>query len=399
MNIVFINTVCNTGSTGRITVELYRLAEKNGYSPCIAYGRNNAPANICGYKIGNRLDFLSHVAFNFITGKNAFASKTVTRKMLCWLDNVKPCIIHLHNIHGFYINVEILFKYIKKNNIKIVWTLHDCWPFTGHCAHFAYAGCDKWKSLCECCHIHSTAYPYSIFRDNSKNNFIRKRKAFLDVENITLVTPSQWLANLTRESFLSNYSVRVIPNGIDLDIFKPCFSSKTQNSFKIILGVANVWTKSKGLEAFIRLAEMIDDSYRITLVGLTRTQQMKLKKKYGNKITPLCRTQNVEELVELYGNAYVFVNPTMEDTFPTTNLEALACGTPVITYRTGGSPESVDETCGIVVEQGNVAGLYEAILSLEENQNITSENCRKRALNYDKDKCFEKYLELYQSIK
>lgn len=397
MNIVYINTVNNTGSTGRITADLSHMAEDDGFISCIAYGRGDKPSNPRDYRIGNRLDFFRHVAFHFITGRNGFFSRTVTERFLKRLDSIKPDLIHLHNIHGFYIHAGMLFDYIKAHDIPVVWTLHDCWPFTGHCAYFDYIQCDRWKSGCRDCSIYRSAYPYSIFRDNSIENYALKKEAFSNVKNLTVVTPSNWMAGLVRSSFLGAYPVKTIPNGINLQTFRPLETGWQAAHTKNILGVANVWSERKGLSAFLKLADMLDDSYHITLAGVNRRQQTNIRKRFPHKITALQRTQNLNELVELYNNAYVFVNPTLEDNFPTTNLEALACGTPVITYQTGGSPESLDASCGIVVEKGNVPALCQAILSLPK-RGITRAACRAHALKYDKNSCFKEYISLYHDI-
>lgn len=217
------------------------------------------------------------------------------------------------------------------------------------------------------------------------------------MKNMTIVTPSVWLSDLVQASFLNAYPVKVIPNGINLQVFRPLGTANQTAQVKNILGAANVWSERKGLSAFLKLADMLDDSYHITLVGLNRRQQLSIRKQFPDKITALQKTQDLNELVELYNNAYVFVNPTLEDNFPTTNLEALACGTPVITYRTGGSPEALDSGCGIVVEKGNVPELFHAICSLP-NHGVTHTACRTRALKYDKDSCFKEYISLYHDI-
>lgn len=399
MKIVEINTVNGTGSTGKIAVSLYKLAQNNGHTPYIAYGRGCSPSNINGYKIGNLFDFGTHVLSNFFLGNSGFASKTVTKRFLNWLDTIQPDILHLHNIHGFYLNIELLFTYIKQHNIPIIWTLHDCWSFTGQCAYFDYANCSKWKTSCHKCPIYKTDYPYSLFKDNSIQNYKLKKKSFTNVSNLTIVTPSYWLADLVKQSFLRNYKTHVIHNGIDLNLFRPTI---TNNSLcekkKVLLGVANIWDRRKGLDYFLQLADLMDSSFHIVLIGVTPKQQRLISKKNSDKITTITRTNNQQELVEWYSNAYAFINPTLEDNFPTTNLEALACGTPVITFNTGGSPESITDTCGIIVEKGNIQKLKEAILSLEYNTEITSSSCREQALTFNKDIKFAEYLQLYKEI-
>lgn len=398
MKIVQINTVCGTGSTGKIAADLYHIIEQAGHEPMIAYGRGSAPSNIQSFKIGNILDFGCHVLTNFFLGKSGFGSKIVTKRFLKWLDNVKPDILHLHNLHGFYIHVGMLFEYIKVHNIPVVWTLHDCWSFTGQCAHFDYANCDKWQTACHHCPIYRSDYPYSLFCDNSPQNYVMKKAAFTGVQNMTIVTPSHWLAELVKKSYLQEYPVKVIPNGINLELFKPASDKPSDSMQKIILGVANVWSKRKGLDFFLKLSDMLDDSYQVVLIGLSKKQQSQIQSKYGNRITAITRTSNQEELALWYQRAYAYVNPTLEDNFPTTNLEALACGTPVITFATGGSPESITDKCGIVVEKENIDKLKEAILSLEKKTEITSASCRAQALTYDKNARFQEYLSIYKQL-
>lgn len=394
MKIVQINTVCGTGSTGKIVVDLYHIAEREGHETYVAYGRGKASADIQGVKIGNIFDFGCHVLINFFLGKSGFGSRKNTRRFLKWLDKIEPDILHLHNLHGFYIHVGLLFDYIKAHNIPVIWTLHDCWPLTGQCAHFDYTNCDKWQTGCYDCPIYRSDYPYSLFRDNSCQNYLLKKNAFTNVKNMTIVTPSHWLADIVKKSYLQEYPVTEIPNGINLEIFKPADTINTTK--KIILGVANVWSQRKGLDYFLQLPFILDDTYQIVLIGLSQKQKSQIKSKYGNRIIAITRTANQAELASWYRRAYVYVNLTLEDTFPTTNLEALACGTPVITFNTGGSPESLTEKCGVVVEKGNFKKIKEAILSLDEKTEITSLACRTRAMEYDREVRFREYFRLYE---
>lgn len=395
--IIQINTVYGIGSTGKIMAALYQIARAEGHDAYAAYGRGNAPADIQGYKIGNAPDFFTHVLINFFLGKSGFGSKTVTKRFLKWLDDIQPDLIHLHNLHGFYLHVGMLFEYIKQHHIPAIWTFHDCWPMTGQCAYFDYTGCEKWKTVCHHCPVYRSEYPYSLFKDNSRQNYLNKKNIFTNVPNMTIVTPSRWLGNIVKQSYLQEYPVRVIYNGIDTGLFKPAPPRSTDHR-KIILGVANVWERRKGMNYFLELADVLDHTvYHIVLIGVSKKQQKYINKKYIGHITALTRTSTQAELVSWYNSAYVYVNPTLEDNFPTTNLEALACGTPVITFNTGGSPESLTDKCGIVVEKGNIEQLKEAILSLEHRTDITSSSCRQQALNYDKSQRFQEYLSLYLS--
>lgn len=408
MRILIINTVCNSGSTGRISADIARLAQQRGHDVIFAYGRGGHPDDIQGYKIGNRIDFFCHVFLNFFRGRSGFGSKIVTKRFLRWLKKNQPDIINIHNLHGFYIHIGMLFDYIKMNNIPVVWTFHDCWPFTGQCAHFDYAGCDKWIKGCYSCPIYRTEYPYSLFCDNSKKNYIDKRNAFTKVNNMVVVTPSEWLSNLVKESFMKENEIRVINNGIDLNKFKVIQSDysslsefKRKNNIspdkKIVLGVANVWTDRKGLNSFYQLANNLSDEYVIVLVGVSKRVASIIKNNYRGRMVGIRHTESIDELVYWYNVAEVFVNPTLEDNFPTANIEALACGTPVITYRTGGSPEIIDDNCGVVVDRDEVAKLGEAVV-LVEKQKISKDACRKRAEMYDRSDKLIQYVLLMESM-
>lgn len=337
--ILFINSVCN-GSTGTICKNLYKAALGVGHECCIAYGRGEAPKGFNTIKIGNKLDFYLHVLKARLFDASGFGSKRATKEFIKKIDKFKPDIIHLHNIHGYYVNIEILFKYLKEHpEIKKVWTLHDCWAFTGHCAYYTYAKCDKWKSCCNGTCLNKKEYPKTIF-SRIRRNFNKKEQIFSDVENMVLVTPSKWLKSEVKNSFFKKYQVEVINNSVDTNIFKPTPSNIKQKynieEKKVILGVASVWDKRKGLDTFIDLSKNLSSDYKIVLIGLSNDQIKNLP----NNILGISRTENVNELVKWYSAAEVYFNPTLEDNYPTTNLEAIACGTPVVTFNTGGSPES-----------------------------------------------------------
>lgn len=398
MKIVQVNTVSGVGSVGRICVDLYDTLQKSGHEPYIAVGRGKLDKRFNGYEIGNKLDFGCHVMKNFFQGKSGFGSEKVTKEFIEWLRQVKPNVIHLHNIHGFYLQTELLFAYLKEADIPVVWTLHDCWPFTGHCAYFDYIDCKKWSlGGCDRCKVHAKVYPYALFKDNTEWNFKAKREAYTGVKNLTIVTPSQWLAELVKKSFLKEYPVKVIPNGINLDVFSP--GEKKATDTHMVLGVANRWEERKGLKYFEQLAERLPDNYVIMLVGVDKRQAGRLKKKYKNgKLIPITRTANVGELAQLYREADVYVNATLEDNFPTTNLEALACGTPVVTFATGGSGESLSDACGIVVPKGDFGLLADRIRFVCEQKPFTMQACRARSLAFDRTARYKDYIALYQEV-
>ncbi len=343
MKILFINSVCGIGSTGRICAKLAQQFEKEGHTVKIAYGRNSfVPEQYKKYavRIGSEFDVKLHALQTRLFDKHGFASKNATKEFLKWADNYNPDLVWLHNIHGYYINIEMLFDWIKSRpNMQTKWTLHDCWAFTGHCSYFTMAACNKWQTCCQNC-PQTRNYPKSYF-DNSKNNFARKKAAFTGVKNLKIITPSKWLADLVKQSFLKEYPVEVIYNTIDKSIFKPTPSDFRKKhgleNKKIILGVASVWEGRKGLADFIKLAKMLGDNYKIVLVGLTDKQIKTLPQ----NCLGIKRTSIPQELAAIYTAADVFFNPTYEDNYPTVNLEAQACGTPVITYDTGGARETI----------------------------------------------------------
>ena len=357
-----INSVCGIRSTGRICTDLADVLAENGYDVKIAYGRETVPDKYQKYavRIGTDIDNKIHAIQTRLFDTHGFGSKKATADFLKWADNYDPDILHLHNIHGYYINVEMLFQWIKSRpKMKVIGTLHDCWAFTGHCAYFTAANCDKWKSQCKCC-PQLKSYPTCNFSGNVEDNFKRKKTAFTGVKNMTLVTPSKWLAGLVKESFLKDYPVEVINNGIDTSIFKPTPSDFRKRYHiedkKVLLGVAAVWDERKGLNDFVKLSKMLDDDYKIVLVGLSEKQI----KEVPDNIIKISRTNSAVELAEIYTAADVFLNLTYEDNYPTVNLEAQACGTPVITYDTGGSVESACPN-GIVIKKNELDNLSEII--------------------------------------
>lgn len=362
MKVLLINSVCGVGSTGRICADLAAKFEQDGHTVKIAYGRGNAPEQFKKYAVrigsdmGNKLSAL-HTR---LTDRHGFANKCATKSFLKWAQAYDPDILWLHNLHGYYINVEMLFDWIKSRpQMQVKWTLHDCWTFTGHCSHFVVAGCYKWQDGCDKC-IQKKYYPSSILLDNSRDNYKRKKAAFTGVKNMTLITPSNWLAELVKQSFLSEYPVEIINNTIDTNIFKPTPSDFREKyglqGKKVILGVSGIWTKNKGFYDFLKLSEMLKEDQRIVMVGLN-DKQLKMM---PQNIVGIKRTESVQQLAEIYSAADVFVNLTYSDTFPTVNLEARACGLNVITYRTGGSPESAGKNA-IVVDVGDLESVYKEI--------------------------------------
>lgn len=362
--VLLINSVCGIGSTGRICTDLAQQFEKQGNEVKIAYGRNSyVPKQFQKYavRIGNNFDVKLHALQTRLFDNHGFGSYNATKKFLNWVEEYNPNLIWLHNIHGYYINIELLFNWLKQHqNIQVKWTLHDCWAFTGHCTHFMIAKCNKWQTECKNC-PQKKMYPVSLFKDNSKQNFEKKKKLFTGLQNLTLITPSQWLANLVKQSFLKEYSVEVVYNTIDKNIFKPTPSDFRKKygleNKKIILGVASIWDYRKGLNDFIELSKMLDDKYKIILVGLTQKQIKSLPR----NILGLQKTNSPQELAQIYSASDVFFNPTYEDNYPTVNLEAQACGTPVVTYDVGGCKETLIDEKSCCIEVGNYKKVLETI--------------------------------------
>jgi len=400
MKILQINTSVNTGSVGRVASEIGKLLTHHGHESTIAYGRTSREDNSRVVKIGNRLDFLTHAINTRLFDRHGFSSQRATVKFVDRIKRLDPELIHLHNIHGYYLHIGVLFNYLKIAGIPVVWTFHDCWPFTGHCSYFDRYTCSKWQTECNNCPL-LNGYPKSWFLDNSRVNYQQKKKLFTGIENMTLVTPCEWLANHLSNSFLSKYPLKVINYGVSLEKFKPFDPGSARFNYNlngkyIVLGVANIWDQRKGLADFIQLRTMLNSNIEIVLVGLKPMQIQNLP----DGIRGISRTESIEDLASLYSTADVFLNLTYADNFPLVNLEALACGTPVITYDTGGCPEAIDQETGRVVAKGNMTDLVNTIYEiLERGTNYYSTLCRKRAERmFNKDKKYLEYLKLYEKL-
>ena len=362
MRVLIINVVCGIRSTGRICTDIAAELEAQGHEVKIAYGREQVPEKAKKYavRIGTDWDVKVHGVLSRVFDAHGLGSKHATRAFLKWAEEYRPDLLWLHNIHGYYINYELLVGCIKNHpGRQVRWTLHDCWAFTGHCSYFTMAKCDQWKEHCTAC-VQKKRYPASLLLDRCRRNFDRKRAAFTGVERLTLITPSQWLADLVKQSFLKEYPVEVHYNKIDTSVFKPTPSDFRKEygleDKKIVLGVASVWDDRKGLDDFIELAKLLDDSYAIVLVGLNEKQLRDLPK----KIIGIRRTNSTSELAAIYTAADVFVNPSREETFGLTTVEALSCGTKAVVYKGTACEEIVKQYSGVAVDQGYLY-LYKAI--------------------------------------
>lgn len=397
MKVLQINTVCGRGSTGRIATDLLTYLKEIGHSGTIAYGLGPAlrADKEDVFEVDTKIEYYVHNALSRFTDKEGCYSVLATNRLIKLIERYKPDVIHLHNIHGHYLNYSILFSYLKKTRIPVVWTFHDCWAFTGHCSHFTVIKCEQWKDHCLYC-SQLRCYPVCYTKGNVKENFIHKVQCFTGLENLTIVTPSEWMAELVKESFLKEYPVKVINNGIDLTKFKPRTNSSFREQYNlecktVLLGVASEWTERKGYSDFIALSNKLSNSQKLIMVGVNDKQAEELPK----SIIALKKTNSVEELAEIYSAADVFLNFTYEDNYPTVNMEAMSCGTPVITYRTGGSVETVTEQTGAVIEQGDyqkVTQILPKVMSLDRNA------IRKIAMQFDSRLRYQEYINLYYEL-
>jgi len=400
MRVLQINSIVNKGSTGRIVEEIGNVLIDHGHESYIAFGRGQAKSNSNLIKIGSSLNVYIHGTYTILTDKHGLGctSLIATKKLIKKIKNISPDIIAFYSPHGYYLNLPILFDFFKESNIPIIWTLFDCWAFTGHCSYFDDIHCEKWKTHCNKC-PKTKNYP-SSWVDNSFYNFDTKKKLFTSINNMELITHSQWLGELVKDSFLNKYQVNVTPSAINLDLFQYTSSELeekyTLRTKKVILGCASSWSNRKGYNDFIKLSTLLSKEYQIVMIGLSKKEIKGLPK----NIIGFSRTESIKELAQWYSLAFVFVNPTSQDNFPTTNLESLACGTPVITYNTGGSPEAIDDQTGFVVEKGNVQGIFESIEKLNYiNYEEISKACRERAERlYDKNKRYLDYLKIFERI-
>ena len=392
------------GSTGKIMLQIACAARKKGYLVKTCSSRWAGRKKIFS-QIGNKnhiyfgtfFSFTIHYILGCSFGLLGLFSVISTLKLIHIMKKNNCRLIHLHNIHDYSINIPLLFYFIKKNNIPVIWTLHDCWSFTGRCPHFVMKRCERWKTGCFNCPYPKDSYPRSKF-DTSHMMWNLKKKWFTGIKNCKIVTPSKWLANLVNQSYLKEYPVKVIHNGIDFSVFKPTESSfREKYGFvdkKIVLGVAFGWGKRKGLDVFIELAKRIPEDYRIVLVGTDEN----VDKQLPSNIISIHRTQNQKELAEIYTAADVFANPTREENYPTVNMESIACGTPVVTFRTGGSPEIPDETCGSVVDCDDIDAMEIEIRRICEKKPYSVEACLKRAKSFDMNDRFKEYVDLYKEF-
>ena len=395
--LVQVNTVCN-GSTGKIMLAIQKKAEEEGYEVYNFFGRGNSLNEKC-IRIDSKFEILWHVCMARLFNLQGHSSIFATYRMIKKIKKINPDVIHLHNIHGYYINYKMLLNFIHKQNIPVVWTLHDCWAFTGHCTHYTINDCNKWKTICSKCK-YKKLYPKAYFFGNrTKKEYLTKKKLINKLNNLTLTVPSEWLKKQVKMSFLKNKQIEIVHNCINTDIFKSTLDLKIKERYKIpenlkiILGVAPAWSESKGMNYFIELSKIIDEKKEIiVMVGLTEKQIQELPK----NIVGIKRTENIEELVKLYSVADVFFNPSMQETFSMVTLEAMACGTPCVVLNSTATPELISDETGEIIDDYDINKIYNKIEEIID-KDIKAEVCEKHAKKYDIENYIQ-YLNIYEKL-
>lgn len=403
MKVIQINAVYGYGSTGVIVKDIENALLEEGNESRIVYQHSNlVKTDINGLQMGNVVDWKIHAILTRVLGKQGYASGNSTKRLIKYLETEKPDIVHLHNLHANYININQLLSYLAKKNIATILTLHDCWFFTGKCFHFTMCGCEKWKIGCGKCPQNKEDVK-SLFWDKSKQVFKDKKEKFQAIQNLTIVGCSDWIKNLAKESpiFRNKQLVRIY-NGVDTDIFHPKKENKFRETYGltgqfIILGMANKWLQDMNKETFRKIRETLLPDELIVIVGCSEEQKSELKQYFN--VLSIGYISNRNKLAEIYSAADVFVNMTFEDTLPTVNMESICCGTPVITYNSCGSPELISPgITGYVIPQKSVKELRNAINRIKQGF-IDKEKCAYVGKNkFDKRRQYKEYLQLYDRV-
>lgn len=398
--LVQVNSVINKGSTGRICQGIGELAEELGWSHFVAYGRDSNQTDLKCYRTGDKWDNYFHVAKSLLFDAQGLGSKKATANLCEWLDQVSPNLIHLHNLHGHYINIPYLFNYLKKVNVPVVWTLHDCWSYTGHCTYYSDIDCVKWQHKCFECPKYSN-YPKSLFLDRSTANFDLKKSLYAGFEDLHIVTVSDWLRHEVSQSFLGERDIRTIHNGVDTAVFHPNYDFSSINeeySLKnkfVALAAATAWSPTKGLSDYVALSRFLKDDEIIVLIGLDDKTIAKLP----YNVLGISRTESQQELARWYNRANVVLNLSTQETFGMTTVEGFACGTPSIVYNSTASPELITSKVGFFVEPGDIRAVYSKITGLRETINLKATDCVNHAnQNFNARTQYLKYLDLYESL-
>lgn len=398
--VVQINSVINKGSTGKICQEIGELTENNGWKHYIAYGRDSNQTDLTSYRVGNKLDNYSHAAKSILFDAQGLGSRQATINLCKWLDQVSPNVIHLHNLHGHYLNYPYLFRYLKQSNVPVLWTLHDCWSFTGHCTYYSDIECVKWKTKCYECPKRAN-YPKSLFLDFSTRNFEMKKGLFLGIKNLKLITVSNWLRQEVKQSFLGDQEIVTIHNGVDTSIFHPGYDVSVldekyglKGKF-VAVAAATAWSPTKGFSDYVSLSGLLKSNEVLVLIGLDEKTIAQLPP----NMIGVRRTESQQELARWYNRADVVLNLSTQETFGMTTVEGFACGTPAIVYNSTASPELINEKVGYVLEPGDVCAVYTKIRELRLKNDSLGYDCVKHANeNFNSDKQYSKYISIYESL-
>lgn len=393
-------------STGRIMQEIGELAMANGWESYIAYSRGRDGIKPCQSQlvpVGDKWSVRWHGVMTRLFDRHGLASTGATKAFIEEIKRIGPDVIHIHNIHGYFLNYRLLFDYLATANIPVIWTVHDCWLYTGHCYYYSYERCNRWETHCKDC-PQQRKFPASYLFDRAAANFDDKQNAFCSIPQslLRIVPVSHWMRDEMSRSFLKGYDYQVIHNGIDTEVFAPSDVTAVKQKYglegkrRVFLGVASIWSDEKGLAEFKYIASQLNADEALVMVGVSEEVRASLPK----NIVAISRTENIQQLAQLYAASDVFINPTWQDNYPTVNLEAIACGTPVVTYRTGGSIESVTADTGLVVEQGDIEGLLKAAREVtSKGKAYYVPRCRAYALaNFRKEDRYADYLRLYDEM-
>ena len=394
MKVLQINAVYGKYSTGIIVKDIEDVLIRNDDTPFVAYQSANGQP-VCGYKIGSNLSWKLHALYTRIFGKQAYASTRATKKFLRWVDIIKPDVVHLHNVHSNFINLNMLLDYLSKNDVATVITLHDCWYFTGKCSHYVLSGCDKWQAECGKCPALKKEVK-SLFFDQTSKVLKDKTSHLNSISNLTIVGCSKWIANEVKKSLVKPKNIEVVRNGIDTSIFYPHESDIKErigvkkDSF-MMLGFADKWCYDKNLDTVKSICDTFKDD-AIVIAGCNEKHKNFLSQ--FNNVVCLPYVSDRNFMADLFSSADVFVNLTHADTLPTVNMESICSGTPVVTFDACGSPELVDKDSGFVVKKGDTEGVLSAIEKIKTcGFNIDIESKKTK---FDKQTCYKKYLEIYK---
>lgn len=401
MKVLQINAVYSKSSTGRMTEELHLALKARGIESFVAsYDLCDLSENC--YRIGTKVDRKVHGLLSRITGLQGYYSFIYTKKLLKYINIINPDIVHLGNLHGNYINLSMLLKFLSKNNIATVLTLHDSWFYTGKCVYYIEDNCEKWKDSCGNCPALKKGNK-SWFLDRSRKMLKDKKKLFSRIQKLGVIGVSNWVTYDASVSILRNAKIiERIYNWIDLELFSPQDNDSLRKKMglsdkKVVLGVSSFWTKQKGIEIFVELSKILPNEFKIVLVGNCE------KNEYMNeKIIFLGTVENTEVLAQLYSMADIFVNPTIQETFGLTAAESIACGTPVVSYKSTATPEVIgtDDLCGLLIDKLTPEAFKNAIIEIAKNSKSKyCNNCRKRAeFLFDKDRNIGQYIKLYNDL-